>query len=226
MGQKVHPVGFRLGVSAQSQSRWFAGKEFRDYLKEDHQIRTHILTKLDRAGVSRIEIERGPSQIVITVHASKPGMIIGRGGTGIEELRKALTKISSAKSLRVNVEEIRTPDLDAYLVGRNIASQLERRISFRRALRLGADRTMKAGALGVKISVAGRLGGAEMSRRETATLGSIPLHTLRADINFARTEARTTFGVIGVKVWIYKGQIFGQKPAQTMRPPQTEGRGR
>jgi small subunit ribosomal protein S3 len=208
MGQKVNPISFRLQTTTGWRSNWFVGRGYAETLQEDFKIRRHIQKKLDRAGISLIVIERTGRELVITIHTSRPGMIIGRGGSGIEELRGELGRISTVKGLRLNVEEVRNPDLDAALVAKNIAGQLERRIAFRRALRGGVERTMRAGAKGVRIQVAGRLGGAEMSRREKMARGSIPLHTLRADIDYATALARTTYGVIGVKTWIYKGDIY------------------
>lgn len=214
MGQKVNPISFRLQTTTGWRSKWFASRDYATLLHEDWRIRSHIQTKLERAGISRVTIERTGRELVVTVFTSKPGMIIGRGGSGIEELRAALGKIVSAKGLRLNVEEVRAPDMDAQLVAKNIAGQLERRIAFRRALRGGVERTMRAGAKGVRIQVSGRLGGAEMSRREKMSRGSIPLHTLRADVDYATALARTTYGVIGVKVWVYKGDIYEKEGAK------------
>ena len=208
MGQKVNPISFRLTTTNTWRSRWFDQKNYAHHLGEDYKLRGHIAAKLARAGISRTEIERTGRELVITIHTSKPGMVIGRGGAGIEELRRELQRLTASKALRVNVEEVRTPELDSALIAQNVAQSLERRIAFRRALRQAVERTMRAGAEGVKISVAGRLGGAEMSRRETAVRGSIPLHTLRADIDFGTALARTTYGVIGVKAWVYKGNIY------------------
>jgi small subunit ribosomal protein S3 len=217
MGQKVNPISFRIQTNNAWRSRWFAGREYARYLHEDFQIRAHINKKLERAGISRVIIERTGRELVVTVFTSKPGMIIGRGGSGIEELRADLTKISQVKGLRLNVEEVRNPEVDAQLVARNIAGQLERRIAFRRALRQSAERTIRAGAKGIRIQIAGRLGGAEMSRRETTARGSIPLHTLRADIDYASALAKTTYGVIGVKVWINKGNVFDKEATEEAR---------
>jgi small subunit ribosomal protein S3 len=211
MGQKVNPISFRLQTTTGWRSRWFMDRDYAGTLHEDFKIRSHITKKMDRAGISRVLIERTGRELVITIHTSKPGMIIGRGGSGIEELRADLAKISSVKALRLNVEEVRDPDQDAQLVAKNVAGQLERRIAFRRALRGSAERSLRAGAKGVRIQVSGRLGGAEMSRRETTVRGSIPLHTLRADIDYATALARTTYGVIGVKVWIYKGDVYDKE---------------
>ena len=207
MGQKTHPIGFRLGISKDWQSRWFASKpeEYRDLVKQDVEVRDIILSRYPDAGISKVEIERG-NDVVITIHTARPGIVIGRGGQRVEELRKELEQ-KSARRARLNVQEIRQPELDAYLVGRNIAEQLERRVAFRRAIRQTVLRTMQAGALGIKVLISGRLGGADIARREKAMEGRVPLHTLRADIDYAIAEAATEFGVIGIKVWIYKGDI-------------------
>lgn len=207
MGQKTHPIGFRLGISKDWQSRWFASKpeEYRDLVKQDVEVRDVILSRYPDAGISKVEIERG-NDVVITIHTARPGIVIGRGGQRVEELRKELEQ-KSARRARLNVQEIRQPELDAYLVGRNIAEQLERRVAFRRAIRQTVLRTMQAGALGIKVLISGRLGGADIARREKAMEGRVPLHTLRADIDYAIAEAATEFGRIGIKVWIYKGDI-------------------
>lgn len=208
MGNKTHPIGFRLGVIKDWQARWFAAKpgEYRAQVAEDMEIRDTVLSSSPDAGISRVEIERS-NEVVVTVHTARPGIVIGRGGQKVEELRKMIES-KSTKRVRLNVQEIRQPELDAYLVARNVADQLERRIAFRRAVRQAITRTMQAGAQGVKIICGGRLGGAEIARREKAMEGRVPLHTLRADIDFAVTEAATDFGRIGVKAWIYKGDIL------------------
>jgi len=207
LGQKTHPIGFRLGISKDWQSRWFASKpeEYRDLVKQDVEVRDIILSRYPDAGISKVEIERG-NDVVITIHTARPGIVIGRGGQRVEELRKELEQ-KSARRARLNVQEIRQPELDAFLVGRNIAEQLERRVAFRRAIRQTVLRTMQAGALGIKVLISGRLGGADIARREKAMEGRVPLHTLRADIDYAIAEAATEFGRIGIKVWIYKGDI-------------------
>ena len=206
MGQKVNPTSMRLQINKDWKSKWFAnGTEYKDLLVEDLKLRKYIRLNVDRrAGIERVDIERSPNQTIITIHTAKPGVVIGRGGAGIEELKRKLTKKSSSP-IRLNIEEVKKPELRAKLVADNVASQLERRFSFRRAIKSNADNTMRSGAKGVKIMVSGRLNGAEMARREVELVGSIPLHTLRADIDYAKTEAKTTYGVIGVKVWIYKG---------------------
>ena len=207
MGQKTHPIGFRLGVIKDWQSRWFASKpeEYRSLVKEDIEVRDMILARYPEAGISRVEIERS-NAVVITIHTARPGIVIGRGGQRVEELRKEL-EAKTAKRARLNVQEIRQPELDAYLVARNVAEQLERRVAFRRAIRQTVMRTMQSGALGIKVLISGRLGGADIARREKAMEGRVPLHTLRADIDYAIAEASTEFGRIGIKVWIYKGDI-------------------
>jgi small subunit ribosomal protein S3 len=214
LGQKVHPIGFRLGVIKDWQARWYADKQYTQLLHEDLQVRRHIMTKLADAGVSRVEIERSANQISVTIHAAKPGIVIGKSGVKVEELRRTLEAMTS-KKVRVNIQEIRQPELDAFLLARSVADQLEKRVAFRRALKQSISRTMRAGAKGVRIQVAGRLGGAEMSRTEWDREGRVPLHTLRADIDYAHAEAHTTFGLIGVKVWIYRGEVLpGQKTSE------------
>jgi small subunit ribosomal protein S3 len=218
MGQKVHPTGFRLGIIYDWQSKWFAGPTYRELLKGDLAIRRYIERTLKDAGVSRVEIERNANIVTITIHTAKPGIVIGRSGQKVDELRTQLEALSG-KRVRVNIQEIRMPELDAQLVARSIADQLERRVAFRRALRQTVGRTMARGAEGCKAMVAGRLGGAEMSRREAVMEGRVPLHTIRADIDFGRAEAHTTFGRIGVKVWIYKGEALEEKPARAEAQP-------
>lgn len=213
MGQKVHPKGLRIGIIRDWDSRWFADKKrFADLLLEDFQIRKFVKEKLYSAGVSRIEIERAANRIRLTVHAAKPGMVIGRGGQGAEELRKEIEAMTG-KQVSVNIVEIKTPETDAQLIAENIASQIERRISFRRAMKQAISRAIKMGAKGCKIIVSGRLGGAEMARSERDAFGSVPLHTLTADIDYGFAEALTTYGKIGIKVWVYKGQVPVMKRA-------------
>jgi small subunit ribosomal protein S3 len=209
MGQKVHPVGFRLGIIKDWQAKWFAlkAKTYRGLVLEDIQIRKAILSKYTDAGISRIEIERGARELVVTINTARPGIVIGRGGQRVEEIRQLLEGVTKNKA-RVNIQEVRQPELDAYLVARNVADQLERRVAFRRAMRQSIARAMQAGAQGVKILCSGRLGGAEIARKEKAMEGRVPLHTLRADIDYGLAEARTTMGRIGVKVWICKGEIL------------------
>lgn len=223
MGQKVHPVGFRLGVIKDWQGHWYAEKQYTQLLHEDIEIRRYIMSRLADAGVSRVEIERSANQVSVTIHAAKPGIVIGKSGVKVEELRRTL-EVKTGKKVRVTIQEIRQPELDSYLVARSVAEQLEKRVSFRRALKQSMGRTMRAGAKGIKIQVAGRLGGAEMSRTEWDRDGRVPLHTLRADIDYRQAEARTTFGLIGVKVWIYKGDViegvreFEPRPGTPVRP--------
>lgn len=211
MGQKVHPVGFRLGIVKEWESKWYANKrEYADLLHEDLAIRRLIKNRFYTAGVSRIEIERAANRAKITIHTGRPGMVIGKGGAEVEKLRKDLEKMTG-RQIQVNVVEIKHPELDAQLVAENIAFQLERRISFRRAMRQAQQRAIRLGAQGIKVAVSGRLGGAEIARTEWSPEGSVPLHTLRADIDYGFAEAKTTFGQIGVKVWIYQGEVLPEK---------------
>ncbi len=217
MGQKVNPHGFRVGIIKDWDTRWYSKKkDFADNLHEDYRLRELLKKKLFAAGISKIEIERAAQRVTVNIHTAKPGMVIGKGGTGVEALRKELIAFTGGKNVVVNIIEIRSPDMDAQLVAENIAAQLERRISFRRAMKQSMGRTMKSGAKGVKMQVSGRLGGAEIARSEGYHDGSIPLQTLRADIDFGFAEAKTTYGRIGVKVWIYKGEIIG-KPRNANR---------
>ncbi len=207
MGQKVNPVGFRLGITRTWDSRWFENKHYRDWLHEDLRMRKLVDSLSRSAAVSKLEIERRANQIRIVISTAKPGIIIGKRGAGIEELKKQLEKVSG-KQVNVNVLEIKHPELDAKLVANNIVDQLEKRIAFRRAMRQAIQRTMKAGAKGIKVQVGGRLGGAEIARVERNFEGKVPLHTLRANIDYAHSEAYTTFGRIGVKVWVYLGEVL------------------
>lgn len=222
MGQKVHPHGIRLGIVKTWDAKWYADKDFATNLHEDIKIRKAIKTdkQLASAGVSRIEIERSEKRIKLTIHTAKPGMVIGRGGAGIEDIKNKLKKLTD-KRVDINIMEIRQPDMDALLVAENIASQLERRIAFRRAMKQSVGRTMRLGAKGIKIACSGRLGGAEIARSESYREGSIPLHTLRADIDYGFAEANTTYGRIGIKVWIFKGEILPDKKDKVAQ--QTEG---
>ena len=214
MGQKTHPIGFRLGIVKDWQARWFAAnqRDYRALVSEDLSVRNEIKSDYPDAGVSRVDIERGSGDVTVTIHTARPGIVIGRGGQRVEELRKKL-EIRAGRRVRLNVQEIRQPELDAYLVARNISDQLERRIAFRRAIRQTLGRTMQAGAQGIKIICSGRLGGADIARSEKAMEGRVPLHTLRADIDYGLAEAATEFGRIGVKVWIYRGDILPDAPA-------------
>ena len=208
MGQKINPHGLRVGIIKDWDSKWYADKNtFSEYLVEDHKIREYVKKKLYISGISKIEIERAANRIKLSIHTAKPGMVIGKGGTGVEELRKEIEKMTE-KSVVINVEEVKLVEMDAQLVAENIASQLERRVSFRRALKQSIQRTMRYGAKGIKTQVSGRVGGAEMARTEGYSEGSIPLQTLRADIDYGFAEADTTYGKLGVKVWIYKGEVL------------------
>jgi small subunit ribosomal protein S3 len=211
MGQKVHPVGIRLGISADWNSKWYANsKNYPDLLNADIKVREFLRKKLANANVSRIQIERPARSAVVTIHTARPGVVIGKKGADIENLRKDISKIVGlhVNNVKVNIEEIRKPELDAQLVAEGIAQQLERRIMFRRAMKRAIQNTMRMGALGMKVCAAGRLNGAEIARTESYREGRVPLHTLRADIDYGFAEALTTFGIIGVKVWIYKGEVF------------------
>ena len=207
MGQKIHPIGLRLGITRTWDSRWFEDKNYVEWLHEDTKIRKYLERWSRQAGISRIEIERRPNQARVIVSTAKPGIIIGKQGAGIEEKRRGLEKLTG-KSVSLNVMEIKTPELDARLVAQNIVDQLEKRIAFRRAMKQSIQRSMKAGAKGIKVQCSGRLGGAEIARTERSSDGKVPLHTLRADIDYAHVEAFTTFGRIGVKVWIYRGEVL------------------
>ncbi len=209
MGQKTHPVGFRLGVIRGWDSNWYAEDDFQDKLVEDEEIRRYLHARLKRAGLSRAVIERTPKRVILTLHTSRPGVVIGRGGSEVEKLREELKKLTG-KDIQINISEIKRPELDATLVAKNIAQQLEGRISFRRAMKQSMTAAMRMGAEGVRIRVAGRLGGAEMGRTEEYLDGRVPLHTIRADIDFSQAVAKTIYGTIGVKVWIHRGEILGQ----------------
>src|SRR5215216_6343657 len=220
MGHKINPTGFRIGVIYDWSAKWYADQHYAELLHEDIRLRNLIQRTLGDASIAKVDIERNANQVSVTIHTAKPGIVIGRGGQKVEELRNRLERLASegkgpAKRVRVNIQEIRTPEMDAYLVARSIADQLQRRVAFRRAMKQAVQRTMQRGAKGIKVMVAGRLGGAEMSRNETEMDGRVPLHTLRADIDYGTAEAHTTFGRIGVKVWIYKGEIL---PPPKKRP--------
>ncbi|MCF6465204.1 30S ribosomal protein S3 [Clostridium sp. Cult2] len=211
MGQKVNPHGLRVGIIKDWDSKWYADKKnFDELLIEDYEIREYIKEKLFISGISKMEIERAANRIKISIYTAKPGMVIGKGGSGVESLRKDIEKMTK-KNVIINVEEVKVPELDAQLVSENIAAQLERRVSFRRAMKQAIQRTMRSGAEGIKTSVSGRLGGADMARTEGYSEGTIPLQTLRADIDYGFAEADTTYGKLGVKVWIYKGEILPTK---------------
>jgi small subunit ribosomal protein S3 len=210
MGRKVHPYGFRLGTSRTWNAKWYADKGYTDLLKEDIAIRQLVSRRLANASVSQVEIERGINHVTVTVHTAKPGIVIGKGGANVEALRQQIGRLSSSK-VKLEIKEIRQPELDAVLVATNIAQQLTRRIAFRKAIKQSVQRTMKAGAKGVRVAVAGRLGGSEMARREWDKEGRIPLNTLRADISYGQVHAHTTYGRIGVKVWIYRGDVIPER---------------
>lgn len=210
MGQKVHPIGMRVGIIRDWDAKWYAEKEYAEFLHEDLRIRKFIATKLADAAVSTIEIERAANRVNISIHTAKPGMVIGKGGSEVENLRKELNKLTG-KRVHINIVEIKKPDLDAKLVGEGIARQLENRVAFRRAQKQAIQRAMRAGAKGIKTQVSGRLNGADIARSEGYSEGTVPLHTLRADIDYAWEEADTTYGKLGVKVWIYRGEILPTK---------------
>jgi len=211
LGHKVHPIGFRLGIIKGWDSRWYADKTYKDLLAEDRKLRDIIRKRLANAGISRIEIERvAGTQIAVTIHTAKPGIVIGKSGESVERLRQDLER-QTKKKVRLSIVEIRTPELDSYLVARSIADQLEKRVSFRRAMKQGVQKTMRAGAKGIKVVMGGRLGGAEIARVEKESEGSVPLQTLRADIDYGLAEAHTTYGVIGIKVWIYHGDVLPER---------------
>jgi len=211
MGQKVHPVGFRLGIVKDHTSTWYADrKSYADKLLNDLQVRDYLRGRLASASVSRIEIERPAASARVTIHTARPGIVIGKKGEDVERLRGEVARLMGVP-VHINIEEIRKPELDAFLAAQNVAQQLERRVQFRRAMRRVLQNAMRLGAKGIRIRVAGRLGGADIARSETYREGRVPLHTLRADIDYATAEAHTTYGVIGVKVWIFKGEVIGTK---------------
>lgn len=222
MGQKVNPHGLRVGIIKDWDSKWYADKKnFDELLIEDYKIRDYIKKKLYIAGISKIEIERAANRVKVTVHTARPGMVIGKGGAGVEELRLELEKLTK-KSVVVNVEEIKVPEIDAQLVAENIAAQIEKRVSFRRAMKQAIQRAMRFGVKGIKTAVSGRLGGADMARTERYSEGTIPLQTLRADIDYGFAEADTTYGKIGVKVWIYKGEVLPIKKKEKEEEAENE----
>ena len=214
MGQKVNPHGLRVGVIKDWDSKWYAEKDFADNLVEDHEIRKFLKKRLYSAGISKIEIERASDRVKIIVYTAKPGVVIGKGGSEIEKVKAELAQFTD-KKLIVDIKEVKRPDKDAQLVAENIAQQLERRIAFRRAMKQAVGRTMRLGAKGIKVALGGRLGGAEIARKEAYREGSIPLHTLRADIDYGTAEAHTTYGRIGVKVWIFKGEVLPERKQRT-----------
>ena len=210
MGQKVNPVGLRLGIVKGWDSAWFGGKDFSDKIVEDHKIRKYIQARITKGGISRVVIERTLKRITLTIHTARPGVVIGKGGSEVDKIKEELKKLTG-KDLQINIFEIKRPELDAKLVGESIAQQLQARISYRRAMKQAIASAIRVGAQGIKVKVSGRLGGAEMARSEQYKEGRIPLHTLRADIDYAISEANTVYGKIGIKVWIFKGEVFGKR---------------
>lgn len=227
MGQKVHPTGIRLGISTDWRAKWYAeGKDYADFLHKDLEVRSFLKKRLKDASVSRIQIERPAKSAFITIHTARPGMVIGKKGEDIERLRSDVAKIMGlhVNNVKLNIEEIRKPELDAQLVAESIAGQLERRIMFRRAMKRAVGNAMRLGALGIKVSVGGRLNGAEIARTEWYREGRVPLHTLRADIDYATAEAATTYGIIGIKVWVFKGEVFDLEQKQSNSGANTQNR--
>lgn len=214
MGRKVHPVGFRLGISSDWESKWFAEKQYTELLHEDIAIRNLVEQELQRAGVSRIELERSANKVDVTLHTAKPGIVIGKQGANVERIRGLIQK-KVGKKVNLRIEEIKVPETNARLIAESIAEQIQRRVAYRRAMKHAIQQAMRRGAKGVKIKMSGRLGGAEMSRTVTEMEGRVPLHTLRADIEFATVHARTTYGQIGVKVWVYKGDVLPNRDEVT-----------
>jgi small subunit ribosomal protein S3 len=219
LGHKVHPIGFRLGVIKDWQSKWYSEAHYAEFIQEDNKLRQYIKNKYPEAGISLVEIDRQAKDVTITLHTARPGIVIGRGGSRVDEMRQNLEALIS-KKVRLNIQEIRQPEMDAYLVARSVAEQIERRVAYRRAMKQAIFRSLQSGAKGVKVSAAGRLANAEIARRQTMHEGQVPLHTLRADIDYGFTEAHTTLGRIGVKVWIYKGQVLPEiKTAEPEEKP-------
>jgi small subunit ribosomal protein S3 len=210
MGQKVNPIGFRLGIVKGWDSAWFGGKDFSDKIVEDHKIRKYIEVRIPKGGISKVVIERTLKRITLTIHTARPGVVIGKGGSEVDKIKEELKKLTD-KDIQINIFEVKRPELDAKLVGESIAQQLQARISYRRAMKQAIASAMRVGAQGIKVKVSGRLGGAEMARTEQYKEGRIPLHTLRADIDYALSEAATVYGKLGIKVWIFKGEVFGKR---------------
>ncbi|MGB3619067.1 MAG: 30S ribosomal protein S3 [Catalinimonas sp.] len=228
MGQKVNPVGLRLGIIKGWESNWFGGKDFADKLIEDEQIRNYVIARVPKGGISRIVIERTLKRITLTIHTARPGVVIGKGGSEVDKLKEEVKKLTS-KDVQINIFEIKRPELDAKLIGESIAQQLKARISFRRAMKQAISSAMRVGALGIKVKVSGRLGGAEIARTEMYKEGRIPLHTLRADIDYAISEAHTVYGKIGIKVWVFKGEVYGKvdlSPNTVLNAPDAADSGR
>jgi small subunit ribosomal protein S3 len=216
VGQKVHPKGFRIGVIRDWDSNWYADRDYTELLHEDYKLRHYIKEHFYTAGISKVEIQRTGNRIRVTIHTAKPGIVIGRGGMEVEKLKADLIKMTG-KNVNINIQEIKKPEVDAQIVAENIAQQLEKRISFRRAMKQTVGRTMRAGAIGIKVAISGRLGGAEIARSEWYSEGKVPLHTLRADVDYGFAEANTTYGKIGIKVWVNRGEIM---PEAKQRPKQ------
>jgi small subunit ribosomal protein S3 len=210
LGRKVHPVGFRIGTIRDWQGKWYSDRNYTEYLMDDLKLRKTILAKYAEAAISKVDVDRQANEIAVTLHTARPGIVIGRGGQRVEEMRQFLEKLVG-KKVRLNIQEIRQPELDAFLVSRSIGEQLERRIAYRRAMKQAMFRTMQAGAKGIRILCSGRLAGAEIARRQLMHQGRVPLHTIRADIDYGITEARTAMGRLGIKVWIYKGDVLPEK---------------
>jgi small subunit ribosomal protein S3 len=210
MGQKINPIGFRLGVIRGWDSSWFGGKDFSDKLVEDHKIRKYVDARIQKGGISKVVIERTLKRITLTIHTARPGVVIGKGGNEVDKIKEELKKLTG-KDVQINIFEIKRPELDAKLVGESIAQQLEARISYRRAMKQAIASAMRVGAEGIKVKVSGRLAGADMARTEQYKEGRIPLHTLRADIDYAISEAQTVYGKIGIKVWIFRGEVYGKR---------------
>lgn len=210
MGQKINPVGLRLGIVRGWDSSWFGGRTFSDKLVEDHKIRKYVDARIQKGGISKVVIERTLKRITLTIHTARPGVVIGKGGTEVDKIKEELKKLTN-KDVNINIFEIKRPEMDAKLVGESIAQQLEARISYRRAMKQAIASTMRVGAEGIKVKLSGRLAGADMARTEQYKEGRIPLHTLRADIDYAISEAQTVYGKIGIKVWIFKGEVYGKR---------------
>ena len=224
MGQKVNPIGFRLGIIKGWDSNWYGGQNFSEKLVEDQKIRKYILARIPKGGISKIIIERTLKRITLTIHTARPGVVIGKGGSEVDKIKEELKKITG-KDVQINIFEIKRPELDAKLVGESIAQQLKARISYRRAMKQAIASAMRVGAQGIKIKASGRLGGAEMARTEQYKDGRIPLHTLRADIDYAISESLTVYGKIGIKVWIFKGEVYGKRDLSTNVGTPNQGRG-
>ncbi len=214
MGQKTHPYGFRLGIVKDWKSRWYAGRDFSKFLQEDETIRKYLHRRLSHAALSKVDIERKPSKIVVTLHTARPGVVIGKKGAEVDKLRDELSLLTKAE-VSVNVEEIKRPEVDAYLIAENVAHQIRQRVSFRRAMKRAVQSAMRAGAEGIKIRCSGRLGGAEIARSEGYNEGRVPLQTLRADIDYASVVAVTTYGTVGVKCWVFKGELVEERRGRT-----------